>query len=96
MASKQRDRLLRLVRLQRADQMELSPGYRERKGGHFAFASCTLFSPNTRWPAAITGSIASAPKVFDTATSVTRGGVAAGGPAGLRNLLAHSFKPSFG
>ena len=40
-------------------------------GGHFAFASCTRFSPNTRWPAAITGSIVSAPKVFDTATSVT-------------------------
>ncbi len=39
--------------------------------GHFALASCTRFSPNTRWPAAITGSMASAANVFDTATSVT-------------------------
>src|SRR6185312_9072574 len=43
-------------------------------GGHFAFASCTRFSPNTRWPAAMTGSIVSALCVFDTATSVTDAG----------------------
>ena len=39
--------------------------------GHFALASCTRFSPNTRWPAAITGTIASGPKVLLTATRVT-------------------------
>ena len=43
-------------------------------GGHLALASCTRFSPNTRWPASITGSIASAPNVFDTAISVTSAG----------------------
>lgn len=43
-------------------------------GGHLAFASCTRFSPNTRWPLTITGSIASAGNVFDTATSVTDAG----------------------
>jgi len=42
--------------------------------GHFAFASCTRFSPNTRWPAAITGSIASAPNVLEIATRVTEAG----------------------
>ena len=47
----------------------------DSSGGHLAFASCTRFSPNTRWPAAITGSIASAPKVFDTATNVTSAGL---------------------
>ena len=50
------------------------PGCAPRSAGHFALASCTRFSPNTRWPAAITGSIASAPKVFDTAISVTEAG----------------------
>src|ERR1700734_3376032 len=40
-------------------------------GGHLALASWTRFSPNTRCPAAITGSIASAPKVLEIATSVT-------------------------
>src|ERR1700730_16037095 len=40
-------------------------------GGHLALASWTRFSPNTRWPAAMTGSIASAPNVFEIATSVT-------------------------
>src|ERR1043165_2533055 len=49
-------------------------GCAARNAGHFAFASCTRFSPNTRWPAAITGSIASAPNVFDTAISVTEAG----------------------
>ena len=39
--------------------------------GHFALASCTRFSPNTRWPAAITGAMASAPNIFEIATSVT-------------------------
>src|SRR4029077_17931490 len=34
-------------------------------------ASCTRFSPNTHWPAATTGSMASGLKVFDTAIKVT-------------------------
>ena len=41
------------------------------RSGHLPCASCTRFSPNTRCPASITGLIASASKVFDTATSVT-------------------------
>ena len=40
-------------------------------------------------PAAITGSMASASKVFDTATSVTRGGIAPGLAAGALDLLPH-------
>ena len=50
------------------------PGCACISAGHFALASCTRFSPNMRWPAAITGSITSGPKVFDTATSVTSAG----------------------
>src|SRR6266705_6585409 len=50
------------------------PSCRCLSAGHFALASCTRFSPNTRWPAAITGSIAAASNVFDTATSVTEFG----------------------
>src|SRR5579862_176120 len=42
--------------------------------GHLPLASCTRFSPNARWPAAITGSMASGGKVLDTATSVTDAG----------------------
>src|SRR5207247_9442778 len=42
--------------------------------GHLALASCTRFSPKTAWPAAVTGSIASAATVFDIATSVTEAG----------------------
>ena len=36
-----------------------------------AIASCTRFSPNTFWPAASTGSIASQGWVLETATRVT-------------------------
>src|SRR5580704_6888807 len=43
-------------------------------GGHLALASWTRFSPNTRWPAAMTGAMASAPKVLETATRVTSSG----------------------
>src|SRR5215831_4065353 len=43
--------------------------------GHFAFASCTRFSPNTRWSAEIAGSMASGPKVFDTAINVISAGL---------------------
>src|SRR5262245_47669063 len=44
------------------------------RSGHLALASCTRFSPNTRWPAAITGSIDSGPKVLEIATRVTEAG----------------------
>src|SRR5438876_12375244 len=64
------------------------PGWRAMSGGHLALASCTRFSPKTRWPAAITGSIASAPKVFDTAISVT----APGARAALRQAASISAR----
>src|SRR4051812_25623720 len=50
------------------------PGVRFNSSGHFALASCTRFSPNTLCPAAMMGSMASAAKVFDTATKVTVAG----------------------
>src|SRR5258707_1843737 len=50
------------------------PGQADINPGHFALASCTRFSPNTRWPASITGVIAPASKVLDTAISVTDAG----------------------
>ncbi len=42
-----------------------------RSAGHFSCASCTRFSPKRRWPASISGRIASAPWVLDTAISAT-------------------------
>src|ERR1700730_470080 len=50
------------------------PGWLSRSGGHLAWASWTRFSPKLRWPAAITGMIAAAPKVLETATRVTPSG----------------------
>src|SRR5207253_11023245 len=50
------------------------PGCCAFGAGHLALASCTRFSPNTVWPAAITGAIASTPKVLEIATSVTDAG----------------------
>src|SRR5437899_6078719 len=47
------------------------PGQADTSAGHFAFASCTRFSPNTRCPASMTGEMAAASNVFDTAISVT-------------------------
>src|SRR3954453_22920427 len=47
------------------------PGCADISGGHFALASWTRFSPNTRCPDAITGRIPSASNVLDTAISVT-------------------------
>src|SRR6185436_16409191 len=47
------------------------PGQAETNSGHFALASCTRFSPNTRCPASIMGEMAVASNVFDTAISVT-------------------------
>src|SRR3569623_869639 len=41
------------------------------RAGHLPCASCTRFSPNTRCPAAISGVMASAPCVLDTAISST-------------------------
>ena len=52
-----------------------------RNPGHLALASWTRFSPNTRCPAAITGRISSAEKVFDTATSRTEAGSRPARPA---------------
>ena len=52
--------------------MQRDAGMRGHQLGPLALASCTRFSPKTRCPAAITGVIASASKVFDTATSVTQ------------------------
>src|SRR6478736_1045027 len=49
-------------------------GWRALSAGHFALASCTRFSPNTRCPAAITGAIASTPNIFEIATRVTVAG----------------------
>ena len=45
------------------------PETRPADRGHFPCASCTRFSPNTRWPASSTGRIASAPWPLLTATS---------------------------
>src|SRR3954453_10614378 len=42
--------------------------------GHLDFASCTRFSPKTRWPAAMTGAMASDWCVLETAISVTEFG----------------------
>ena len=50
--SKKAHRLARLVGLQRADQAQLQP--RRARSLQRASASCTRFSPNTRWPAAST------------------------------------------
>ena len=47
------------------------PGVAETSAGHFPLASCTRFSPNTRCPASITGEIADASNVFDTAINIT-------------------------
>src|SRR5260370_31307937 len=47
------------------------PGEADINPGHFALASCTRFSPNTRCPAAMTGAIASASNVWEPAISVT-------------------------
>src|SRR5215471_3661497 len=42
--------------------------------GHLALASCTRFSPNTLWPAAMTSAMAAGGKVFEMATRVTVAG----------------------
>src|SRR5471030_2688331 len=47
------------------------PGWADINPGHFALASCTRFSPNTRCPASIIGVMACASNVLDTAISVT-------------------------
>ena len=67
----ERHRIARLVRLQRADEMQRRSALSSLSPGHLPCASCTRFSPKSRWPAAMTGSIAAASKVFETATSVT-------------------------
>src|SRR3954470_6082699 len=54
------------------------PGWRARSSGwfalganHFSAASCTRFSPKSRWPSAISAATASAPRVLETAIRVT-------------------------
>src|SRR5581483_3586292 len=49
-------------------------GQRARSAGHFACASWTRFSPNTRWPASSAAAARSALWVFETATSSTPAG----------------------
>src|SRR5262249_9356255 len=49
-------------------------GWRARSAGNFPSASCTRFSPNTRWPAISAASTRAALWVFDTATSCTLAG----------------------
>jgi hypothetical protein len=56
--------------LQLAHQMQRDAGVASISAGHLASASCTRFSPNTRWPASISGWIASAPWVLEMAISV--------------------------
>src|SRR5690606_10511134 len=60
----------------RPTRCSLRSGCAARSAGHFACASCTRLSPKSRWPAAISGRIASTACVLETATSVI--------PSGLR------------
>ena len=57
--------------------------------GHLPSASCTRFSPKTRWPASSSGRIAGASKVLETATSVDRARRAAGRLFGGGDLRLH-------
>ena len=62
-----------LVRLQRADEVELEcRGSGRGAAGQRPSASCTRFSPKTRWPAASTASTRSGGCSLETATSVDR------------------------
>ena len=75
----QRDGLLGLVGLQRADQVQRRcRDSASRSAGHLALASCTRFSPNRRWPASRTGWMCSAPNVLVTAIEMDGGRVALG------------------
>ena len=69
------------------------PPWRARSGGHLALASCTRFSPKTRWPAAMTGSIASAPKVFGDRDQGHARRIAPGITAGAGDFCAHRLEP---
>src|SRR5688572_10927700 len=51
-----------------------TPGVRSFSAGHLAFASCTRFSPNRRWPASSTGTMCSGPKILVTAIRWTEDG----------------------
>src|SRR5262249_49126746 len=61
------------------------------RAGHLALASCTRFSPNTAWPAAITGAITSTSKVLDTAIKVTDAGSR---PASRQACAISAFTPA--
>src|SRR5690348_13422162 len=71
-------------------------GWRALRSGHFPLASCTRFSPNTCWPAAMTGAIASTAKVFETATSVTPAGSRPASPQACAILRLTSASRSAG
>ena len=61
-----------LVGLQRPDEVQARRrGSRSRNGGQRSSASCTRFSPKTRWPASSTARTRSAGCTLETATSVT-------------------------
>ena len=69
----QRDRVPGLVGLQRADQVQLDIGVSSCSAGHLPAASCTRFSPKTRWPACDHRWMAAASKVLETARGVPSG-----------------------
>ena len=61
-----------MLDLQRADEVQLDAGKARRaSAGHLASASCTRFSPKTRWPSASTASMRSSGCTLETATRVT-------------------------
>ena len=64
----------RLVGLQRTDQAQLEAGDPGPSSAQRSCASCTRFSPNTRWPAAMAASTASRGCCFVTAVRVTSDG----------------------
>ena len=71
-AVEQRDRLVGLVRLELADEMQLEPADSARAAPAISLALPARGSRRTRvWPASISGAIASAGWVLLTATSVT-------------------------
>ena len=88
-AVEQLDGVVGLVRLQLADEVQLDARMRPRSPGHFAWASCTRFSPKQRWPAAISGAIRSAGWVLLTATRIDFGGIAPGEPGRRGDAVAN-------
>ncbi len=70
-------------------------GDRSASSGGFCFRLLARFSPNTRCPASTsTGSMASASKVFDTASSVTEDAVTARVYRHARESRLHGGQPA--